>query len=397
MKKTVVSLFVLTLLLFSCEKENNEVLSRLSVKITSEKEVDNYADFQVKMTELKSGQSYMSKANEEGVALFEIPMGAYSIVAENLKDGVSTLYGINENFVLEKDNAELTIKVESIINSLKQSFVLDELYFNGAKNGTSPTMYEQYFTIRNISDRALYADGLSFGVCGDFNTLDQKNEMSKLLPDVVVLSQFYTIPGGGRTYKVEPNKSIVIAHSAVNHNESGDKPKSLDLSGADFEIYVDSEWGSMTPDNPEVPNVKVNFSTFQAFHWQYSGAAPMVLFRLDEAPKTFIKKNKQIFENPASMGVMKQDFIKLPSKYIIDAVETGVKDAFYHKVLPVSVDKSSFQIPGTSQWGSGFEELFIQRKEISGDDGKLTVKDTNDSENDYVLKKGGQKSYPKKK
>lgn len=393
MKKIILGFLLLFAVLSACKKEK-DVLGKLKVQITSEQKELNYSEFQIKVTEQKSQKVYEANANDKGIAEFSLPMGSYNILVENPKEGVSSYSGLKENFVLSKDET-VSIKVELLVASLNKSFVLDELYFNGTKNGYMPTMYEQYFTIRNISDRPLYADGLSFGVCGDFNSLEELNKMNKLLPDIVVLSQFYTLPGDGRTYKVNPNESIIIAHSAINHKEGKNKEKSIDLSGAHFEIYVPHQH-IMTTDNPEVPNVDVNFSTFEAFHWQYSGVAPMVLFRLDENPNTFAKNNKEKFANPASMGTMKQDFIKLPSKYIIDAVETGATEGFYHKVLPASVDKSKFTIPGSGMLGSGFDAHFIKRKEIIGKDGKPTVKDTNDSENDYELLTGGQKSYPKK-
>ena len=391
--KKVISILLFTLLFISCsDDDNDEVLSQLTIEITSEEEINNYSDFQITITELKSGLEFTGKSNEEGTSLFKLPMGSYRIIVEDLIDGASTMYGRMDNYTLSEAQATLEVKAGPIMGILDKTFVLDELYFNGASNGSwNYTYYEQYFTIRNVSDRALYADGLSFGVTGDYNALEVGDDMSQYLPDDVIISQFYTIPGNGRTYKVEPNESLVIAFSAINHNEENDKPKSLDLSGADFEIYVE---GAMTADNPLVPNVTVDYSIFQAFHWQYSGAAPMVLFRLEEDAATFLENNKVNLPNPASWGMMYQDFVKLPAKYIIDAVETGCADEFYHKVLPNSVDRSSILIDDA--FYGGFNEQFVQRKTIVDENGKTTVQDTNDSAKDFVVNVGGQRSYPRK-
>lgn len=394
MKKITYLLFLFSILFTSCNQDEQAVLCQLTVQLKTEKNISDFSGFQISLKDLKSGETHHQAASASGTAIFSLPMGSYSLSAEYSQQDVVTYYGQYDNYTLNTSTANLELEVHPIENTLEKTFVLDELYFNGNSNGSyNYTYYEQYITIRNVSGRPLFADGLSFGVTGDFNTLEEKNEMNRLLPDVVVLSQFYTIPGDGTTYKVEPEESLVIAFSAINHNENGDKPNSLDLSGADFEIYVD---GGMTPDNPEVPNVIVNFSTFQAFHWQYSGATPMVLFRLEEDANSFIEKNRQEFDNPMSSGTMQQDFIKLPSKYIIDAVETGVTDNFYHKVLPATVDKSAFLIPGTGMPGDGFYGHFIQRKVTVSDSGKTSVQDTNDSANDFELKTGGAKNYPKK-
>lgn len=392
--KKYIGLLLLSIVLFSSCSDDKESdhLSELMVQITSKEKISDYTTFQVTLTELQSGQTSTSKANSEGIASFKVPMGTFKVSAEDLVDGAVTMSGEVLKFIVSEHQATIELPVELVVNPSNTTFVLDELYFNGAKNGWSQTYYEQYFTIRNLSDKALYADGLSFGVAGDFNSLDVGDDMSKFLPDNVIISQFYTIPGNGKTFRVEPNGSLVIAFSAINHNEKGDQPKSLDLSGADLEIYVE---GGMTVDNPEVPNVIVNHSIFQAFHWQYSGATPMILFRLPEDANTFIEKNTIKLPNPLSMGSMIQDYIKLPNAYIIDAVETGLAEEFYHKVLPNSVDRGSILVAG-STYGA-FLEQFVQRKSIIDKNGKETVQDTNNSTDDYILNVGGQKSYPKKK
>ncbi len=381
--------------LYSCKDDNEAVLNQLSVQLTSDQPIDDFSTFNLILTDLKSGQSYNQKSDTKGKAVFSLPLGSYNIEAECQDKGATVFYGRKDN-VIFSENIQVEIKVASANNAFDKTFVLDELYFNGNKNGNYDyTFYEQYFTIRNISNKPLFADGLSFGITGDFNTTEETGEMQKLLPDVVVLSQFYTIPGNGRTHKVDPGKSIVIAMSAINHKEDGDKPNSLDLSGADFEIYVEN---AMTPDNPEVENVTVNFSTYQAFSWQYSGATPMVLFRLpeNESAKKFIAENKDKFINPNSFGTMIQDYVKLPSKYIIDGVETGVINAMYHKTLPGTVDLNAFMILGTGMPGDGFYGYFVQRKRIQSEDGHETLQDTNSGKDDFEMIKGGAKNYPKR-
>lgn len=395
----------LTINLFtSCSdnsSSNEDLINKLTVVLDSESEIASYANFKVTITELKSGSKTKKNTDATGVVEFDVTAGAYDIVAEELVNGASTYFGVEKNITIS-GNKEISIKVLKTTESLEKTFILDELYFNGDMNENDfmGTMYEQYFTIRNVSDRALFADGLSFGVTGNYNNLEEKNEMSELLPETVVISQFYTIPGDGTTYKVEPNESLVIAMSARNHKEGGifgsDYPmeypggeKSLDLSGADFEIYVQ---GGMTPDNPEVPNVTVNFSTFQAFHWQYSGASPMILFRLNKDADTFISESKQQFQNP--MGYQEQDYLKLPASLIIDAVETGVIDTHFGNVLPLSVDKNPFLVPSSGSFQEGFSGHLIKRKTITVN-GVETIQDTNNSQEDYVLLQGGN-DYPAK-
>lgn len=403
MKKLLLLAAMVATLLVGC-KNKSEVDPNypIQVTLTLDESIDkssvDLSTFTVKVTENKSGEEHLAKADETGKASFALPLGTYTVVAEDIIDGASTMYGRVDNVSVSKKDQIVPVKISLLRNVLDKTFVLDELYFNCNSNGFMGTYNERYFTIRNISDKVLYLDGLSFGVVGNYNTIPAENAFSEMLPDVVVLSQVYTFPGDGRTYKVEPNQSVVIAHSAINHKEGGepgeDRSNSLDLSGADFEIYVPHEW-SATVDNPEVENVLVDFSTFQAFYWDYSGSSPMVLFYIEGDRKAFIEQAKQKFENP--MGFMEQDFIKLPSKWIIDGVETCAQGSLGHKGLPGFVDKSVKEFPGSGIVGQGFEGYFFYRKEIVKEDGSKTVQDTNDSANDYEVKKGGAKNYPAKK
>ncbi len=221
-----------------------------------------------------------------------------------------------------------------------------------------------------------------------------------LKQDSVVITQLYTIPGDGRTYKVEPGESLVLAHTAINNklDENGNvdpsKTNSIDLSGADFEFYVPYEY-SMTTDNPEVPNMIVDYSMNQAFNWGYSGSTPIMLVRLDADRKKEVVDNKVNLSIPAGYGSMKMDHLLLPVSSIIDGVETGSVDNMFRKVLPDRVDRGSILVNSGGLHG-GFDGQFIKRKYASGADGRNYPTDTNNSTNDFEIIPHGQKNYPKK-
>lgn len=396
---------VSALLFVSCgDDDNDPKLSALTVQITSDQTVSDYTVFQVKVTESKSGTTFTAQADASGKATFSLPLGQYDIVAEDDYNGASTMYGHAENYTLSDYQATVSVKVSALLGQLDKTFVLDELYFNGDDNGNySRTYYEGYFTIRNVSDRALYADGLSIAICGDYNNLetDDSDPMPQYLTkDSIVVTQLYTIPGDGHTYKVNPGESLVIAHSAINHKlgEDGkvdpEKPYSIDLSGADFEIYVPYEY-SMTTDNQDVPNLIVDYSMNQAFNWGYSGGTPMLLVRLTDAQKTAMLSGKVKLPLPTSYGLMEMDHLLLPMSAVIDGVETGCVDNLFHKVLPDRIDRGSVLIQDDGLYG-GFRGQFVQRKRVTGANGKETVVDTNNSTNDFEVIEHGQKSYPKK-
>ena len=286
----------------SGEDNNKDSFVDVTVQITSEQTIKDYSNFQVTVAELKSGTTFTEKASVDGKVTFQLPLGSYSVVAEDLINGASTLYGRVENVVVASSAPQITLKVAPITSSLEKSFVLDELYFNCDKNGIFQVYYERYLTIRNVSDRPLYADGLSIAICGDYNSIEvEKNEMDDYLKkDTLVIGQLYTIPGDGRTYRVDPGQSLVLANSAINHKldkdgkEDSKKVHSIDLSGANFEFFVADPY-VQTVDNPEVPNMIVDHAANKAFNWEYNGSMPIMLVKLTKEQREKMVKNQKMF------------------------------------------------------------------------------------------------------
>ncbi|MBO5627233.1 MAG: DUF4876 domain-containing protein [Prevotella sp.] len=384
----------------SCSDEDEkEKLSQVVVSLSgNDVTIDSYEGFTLTVTDKKSGTSTVLPFDATGkVVIDKLALGQYDFTAEQKIQGVTTLFGQKLNETISQEMTNITLVVESAISKLDKTFVLDELYFNGDKEGWNSFYYESYLTIRNISSVPLFADGLSIAICGDYNSIDANEEMSAYLNDNIIISQLYTIPMvNGQHVVVEPGKSLVLAHSAINHKAATNSENSVDLSGADFEFYVqyieNGEDYTMTADNAEVPNMIVDYSANQSFNWGYTGATPIMLVRLDDATKTSILSKKINMTMPMSYGYMKLDYVSLPASAVIDGVETGAKDAFLRKVLPNAIDRGSIQV----ETGYGFDGQFIHRKAETSADGISIAKDTNNSTDDFEIIVHGQKSYPKK-
>ena len=373
--------------------DDGEKLNQMTVKLVSGNADVDFTSFTVTVTEARSGAKFTATPDASGVVVFSLPIGQYNITAEDVVNGASTMFGSIDDFTLSATNNTCSVTLKDLQSTLEKTFVLDELFFNCSTNGDwDNNYYEEYFTIRNVSNRPLYADGLSVAIAGDYNcTEDDGVKSGYLNRDSIVVSQLYTIPGNGREHLVEPGESIVIAHSAIDHSQGGTKAAARDLSGADFEVYVPYEY-AMTTDNPEVPNLVVNYSMFQAFSWGYGGYAPMMLLRTGNTDlSSYVSSHLSNMKVTGSWGSQKQDYLVIPTSWIIDGVETASKDQLIHKVLPVNVDKSTLFIDDTGMYG-GFHGQFVQRKPAS----QGYVFDTNDSASDFVVVPDGQKNYPKK-
>ena len=400
-------MLMLTAMVFtvSCsDDEETEQLSELIVQLAADEQVDDFTKFAVSVTDLKSGGTTTANADATGKAVFRLALGAYNITATDGAEGANTMYGHTENFMLSAASATATVKLTPTTVENEQSFVLDELYFNGDKNGEwDYVYYESYLTITNVGSKPMYADGLSIAICGDYNSIEADNTdpmPQYLMRDSIVVTQLYTIPGDGTKYKVEPGKSLVLAHTAINHkldyegNPDPEKKNSIDLSGADFEFYVPYEY-SMTTDNPEVTNMIVDYSMNQAFNWGYSGATPIMLVKLDAAQKKDIINRRVMLDIPAGYGQMALEHLVLPLSCVIDGVETGTRDNMFRKVLPDAVDRGSILIAGDGLYG-GFDGQFIKRRRTTDASGVTTIVDTNNSTSDFEIIEHGQKSYPAK-
>ena len=377
----------------SCSDNNEEVATPdpITVQLTCKDGNVDFSTFQVTLTELRSTTQFTAQANAEGDAIFRVPLGQYDVVAENGHEGgASTYYGSKNNVTLSESNRTIQLEVQSIMDVLEKTFVLDELFFNCSKNGEyDNNWYEEYVTLTNVSNRPLYADGISIAICGDYNAVENEGDKSVYLPDSIVVSQVYTIPGNGTQHLVQPGQSLVIAHSAIDHSEGGKKPKARDLRGADFEIYVPHEY-AMTTDNPEVTNMVVDYSMFQAFQWGYTGNAPMMLLKADTDLQSYVPQHLKNMDIPGGMGAMKQNYLIIPTRWVIDGVETGATDYFFHKVLPDKIDRGRILVNEDQMGFGGFNSLFVKRKAAA--EGYL--QDTNNSTDDFEVIPDGQKNYP---
>lgn len=379
--------------LHSCSEDEQDQLCALSIQIEGVNEASMYTKFQVKLTEQKSGVMTTATVNDKGIATTTLPQGTYKVVVEDAENGACTMYGAVDNYTLSQKNAKLKLVVKPIFETLAKTFVLDELFFNCTSNDGAydRNYYEEYLTIKNISNQPLYADGLSVAIAADPNQ-SEAGEMAECLKnDKIVISQLYTIPGKGREHLVQPGQSIVIAHSAVDHSEGGKKAKARNLTGANFEIFVPHQY-AMTVDNPEVDNMIVNFSTFEAFQWGYGGGFSVMLVKTKEDATQYCNENKVAMINPNAYTSKKQDYVVLPTNTIIDGVEIGAKGSLVHKALPNNIDRGAVLIDDTPGMMGGFKGLFVQRKTAE----KGYLQDTNNSSDDFVVIANGQKNYIKK-
>lgn len=134
-----------------------------------------------------------------------------------------------------------------------------------------------YMEVYNNADTAIYLDGKI--IARGISWLDDFPELScavmakwRVDPDGIWTGFRYAFPGTGRTYRLAPGATAVIATDAIDHRPFASGLH--DLSRADFEFV-----GSSDVDNPGVPNM-INVGPYEwgriLGHGIYLGAGAQV-------------------------------------------------------------------------------------------------------------------------
>ncbi len=377
-KNNLLALSLIAGILFfgSCKKTDET--ATLTIQVTSDENVSDYSKFTVEIKELRTLKIITKELDAKGTCQVTVDKGTYTLSAGWQNVNVK-YFGTKENYSVTQSE---TVNIKVVRSVTKpEGLVFKEIFFNGETNNGQMMHPDQYFVLYNNGDETVYADGVTFSVSAHANW-SEADVFTALLPGEVVAAQFYSIPGNGKDYPVEPGKQIVVARTAIDHSKEYEN--AVDLSGADFEIYepdMPAQYGTDV-DNPDVPNLIAHFSVWGIFSMHPRGPLAPFIFIPETDMKTFMENNK--FEYKTKKGETKFTY-KVPAGLIIDGIETGNEGFLKVKSLPASVDQGSITVTGCHR-----QEL-IRRK--AGQGHKL--QDTNNSSVDCERVKG-QTSFPKK-
>ncbi|MBL1407659.1 DUF4876 domain-containing protein [Sphingobacterium faecale] len=416
------------LLPFTACKKDGPTIKPIDVQVNL-----NYAEAQLntpldrskvelKLTNLSTGNSAVFKASEGVVNMDGLAPGKYDIDASVTitKEHYKNLTGIEKaadlvfnaslkNYSL---NFSTTIDLE-LVTGLIGDFVIKQIYYAGSDNKEGAIFRDQFVEIHNNTDRVLYADSLYIARAWGRQSPNkqsyhyQSNEQldwSKSISnsvgeaantDYVYLSDLLMIPGNGKTYPVQPGKSIVIAQNALNHKvpfvdnngkETGVRNPDLtvDLSKADFEVHYGGIPGKKLLgsdiDNLDVPNLEI--LAYEGSDWvlDANGRDSYVIFRRSSrAEVTALKEYyAPLLTTPGSTANM---YRQLPIRWIMDGVEIQptLNDERIPKKLPASVDAGFSFVPGAR-----YSSQAVIRKTETTENGRVKLKDSNNSTEDFV-------------
>lgn len=335
--------------------------------------------------------SALTDAN--GLATFEdLAPGTYNISAsmELTKEEAGAASGYYEEMTLNatKNNEELiggfdhevTITLDGEPSS---SLVISELYFNGTM--VDFLLYKsQFIELYNNSAEVVYADGLYIAMLAPTRNGSGASEVPLALDltEKVYAQKIMRVPGSGTDYPVQPGETILIALNAVDYSNGGTSTNP-DLSVATLETYATAWMESLgrsgsydDVDNIDVPNMECIYIN-QTYGWmQFDAATPSVaLFRNESFTVTEVTDPAagtpaEIYEIYAEINV----------DDIIDGIDMMLNaESGDFKRLPTSVDAGFNYIDGY------FTGKSVKRKTEKTVDGRVILKDTNNSTNDLEV------------
>ena len=341
---------------------------------------DNYV---IKLTNIATGRTQSDTTDIIGEVTLNVEEGVYNVevsgqktLTTNVVDGTSQqtyTQTVDIRGLLEKSlvkGSQIALSVPLQIAQKGNGFVIQEIYFSGSTTPANGSYYQdQYIEIFNNSDSVLYADGLS---------IVESNHLSGTAiseytnyPNDLIVGAIYTIPGDGKTYPVQPGKSIVIASLGINHKlANANSP--VDLSKADFEWYDSGK----DVDVPEVPNMIRNFcysNTIWVLH--VKGYHAYAIFKAPGNYTDFITQNTVSVQTASGTSISR---IKIPNSLLYDGVELGAVGAIGSKSLSSSIDVSY------TYCNASYNGKSVRRKVLKRENGRVILQDTNNSAKDFI-------------
>jgi hypothetical protein len=427
MRKINLNLFALLFLLISAACSDREDGPRvepvdITIQLTFSADYDNEpaAETSVTLRNVTSQQVFDGITNADGSLLLEaVPSGTYDITARKTFTRQEFLdfsgVSIEEEEIVFNGalSAQSITTTSSSISLTLQAgrvgdLVIKQVYFAGSDRVEGALFRDQFVELYNNSNDTLFLDGLYvMGVLGRSSTsVDEDTQADGqwnwqnsigMPSDIDANADFlygkwiYQFPGTGEEYPVLPGQSVVVAQTAVNHKApfTGNEGEpvtvinpdlTIDLSEADFEVYLAEDGGRPLEsdiDNPNVPNMVNIYAFGRDFILDALGREAVVIFR-SEQPVTSLPTYPT--PNTSEIRDNTRLYYQIPKSLIIDGVEGQPSPTNQvPKKLQTDIDASYTFVPA----GSYSSESVIRKVARTFGD-RVVLQDSNNSEQDFT-------------
>lgn len=332
MKKYLIMLLAAVTLAASCDKEPQVKTYELTVTTSFENLPFAKAGQTVEVKDNNSGVSYSAKTDENGTAVFKVPVGSYTVSVSSTEYSTTHYNGLLSNVVVAAG-------VENIANialtkSISSPVVIKELYVTGCtyalEDGSTKSFnLGKYVTLYNNSPEDVDISNYGLAFVAPYNAYGT----NPWLVDGVlsyIQSSYVPVATGvwyfNRDVTIAPYSQIVISiDSAIDNTVT--YSTSVDLSKADYACY-DPESGFNNANTYPTPAASIPASNYmkvakftgaKGTAWPISSNSPgFILFC--PAGKTVAEWASDVNLDDNTKPTMYQAH-KLVKEYIVDAVE----------------------------------------------------------------------------
>lgn len=326
---------------------------------------------------------------------FQLPAGTYTVtVAMRSSNGamISTFSASQDVSVFDDRYLSLTLEQGTL-----GGLIFKEVYYNMCRpNGRTPYMRDNFYEVYNNTDETLYLDNCVLGILqggqGSVPScwVDADGQLMKKYA-----LEYYTVAfcGSGTDYPVAPGTGVVIACQAQNHiaetaamydpSNANAVMSPVDLTNADYEIFLGDYKPAVSIDNPNVPNMTVIYHTgsMNYFNLPYTGNA-IILAKLPDTtdPVSFAQDPANFMERPDGIGTTK--YMMIPQEYVLDGLNiVNNADRPNQRVVRLRSEVDAGIVFMAKPYGA----KSIRRKvESIAPDGRVILKDTNNSTDDFL-------------
>lgn len=280
---------------------------------------------------------------------------------------------------LAKANVYNETAVSVPVSKAYQSTLIFKTIYNAG--GKQYYIKDSFFEIVNNSDEVQYLDNviLASALAGQSTeNAWQANGITDLYP--MGHGAVLAFPLSGTDYPLMPGQSIIIANDAANHADAdhADDPNCPDLSKADWEVYLD--YNSQEVDNP-AKNLKVIFTNNKYMPmWGFGvQSIALALVKLPDGvtPEDFAADANNFQTTPGT--TTSQEYMMIPSKYVLDAVDVWNPNASEHYGFFLPKDDKQGVLCSDSYAGK------CERRKVSNIvNGRKYYQDTNNSSEDFL-------------
>lgn len=422
---------ILAVLTFaSCKKDHTTDVQPvdLNIAVTFNLETSTYqlplTGVKVKLTNVGTKTIQEFTVSDKGTVLAaQISPGTYDIDASSTFSaaeytaltGLSTSAAVTYN--ASSKNTLITVGYTGTINlnlvaGAVNDWVIKQVYFAGSDRVNGALYRDHFIEFYNNSDHVMYADSLYFAettgaiattLAATHNYLPSNQydwSKSADMPanidannDYIYARALLMIPGTGKQYPVKAGESIVVAQTALNHKSpfTGVDGKvvsvlnpslTVDLSKADFEASYAEFFAkplASDVDNPNVPNLEVLAYFGNDMIFDAAGRYSYALIKVDgtQKPKEW---PAYAYPTKAAPSSTAKKYVQIPVKWVIDAVEVQPNEAADRiaKKYGAILDAGFTYVPTGS-----YTSQSIVRKTASTVNGRVILKDTNNSTEDF--------------